>query len=340
MQYYTNVGKVGNSIYHRYVKDGKRYSEVVKEFAYELFFEGKQQDSWSIDGKPLTRISFNTINEMADWIKQNTGFIKIHGNQSPVHQFIAKTYPGEIHADDSYVVLNFDIEVEHNVTKLDETGTLIEIGFPHADLAQGEVISVSAEVFGTGKNYTFGTKHFNPTEEDVANGIEYIHCQDEKDLLIRFLQYWKEVNADFLVGWNITGFDIPYIVNRMNKILGEKITRQLSPFHNNTSHIFREFNINEKSKGYKILGLTDLDYLELYKKYSTSKQESYRLDHIAEVELEQNKVEYSEYGDLMDLFVGNVTSPVFDIPREELSEVQRYERCRRILQQEIETISN
>lgn len=117
--YYTFVDKVGDSIYHRFVDaNGKRRNEVVKNFEYELFLPDPNGSEVSLYGDKLSRHTFNSIYEMRDFVEGYKSYVKIFGNQSPVHQFIAKTYPDEIKMTNSnYVVLNFDIEVEHGEGK-------------------------------------------------------------------------------------------------------------------------------------------------------------------------------------------------------------------------------
>lgn len=318
---------MGNKIFHRYVENGKRYNEVVEEFPYELFIENPVGDSFSLFGKPLMRIPFKSINEMSEWIKQQGRHVAIHGNTSAIHQFIAKTYPGELRPDNSYVVLNFDCEMEH------------ADGFPEPAFANQEIISISAEILGENSiNYTFGTKSFK--FEDHEKDVVYIQCDNEKDLLIRFLQYWKENYPDFVTGWNTESFDIVYLINRMKKIIGEKLTKQLSPFWKETGRVFQEFKISDEETGYHILGITSLDYMLLYKKFNPTKQESYRLDHIGEVELGENKVDYSEYGNLMDLYNGEVSGQIEKMQYDDLTEIQKFELAKRKIKRRMEELRN
>ena len=109
---------------------------------------------------------------------------------------------------------------------------------------------------------------------------------------------------------NCSNFDITYLVNRIRKLFDEKTVRRLSPFSKKAKEVIflREDYLGEPY--YKILGITVVDYLELYKKFSPNKQESYRLDYIAQVELGEGKIDYSEYGgSLMRLYRGDVSPP-------------------------------
>ena len=117
MSFYTSVVKSGNNLFHRYIKDGKRYTEIVKEFDYELYMRSDySNDSIDVYKNSLKKYKFDTIYEMKSFIKEN-GESNIYGNTDPVSQFIAKTYPNELQLTNDYVVLNFDIEVEHSSGK-------------------------------------------------------------------------------------------------------------------------------------------------------------------------------------------------------------------------------
>jgi DNA polymerase elongation subunit (family B) len=94
-------------------------------------------------------------------------------------------------------------------------------------------------------------------------------------------------------------------VNRITNVLGENVAAKLSPFHPYTSRVFNEIEIQGEQKSYRILGITVYDYLELYKKFSPRKLERYSLDFVAHVELGERKINYSEYGNLMDLYETN-----------------------------------
>jgi DNA polymerase elongation subunit (family B) len=121
--------------------------------------------------------------------------------------------------------------------------------------------------------------------------------EDETELLKTFLQIIDDV--DCLSGWNSTLFDVPYIVNRITRILGSDYTRQLCLWDQKP----RERLIpryGKEHQSFDIVGRVHLDYLELYQKHNPQQQQSYRLDFIGEVEVGENKVAYS--GTLDDLY--------------------------------------
>ena len=88
---------------------------------------------------------------------------------------------------------------------------------------------------------------------------------------------------DVVTGWNIEFYAIPYICKRLDRVLGEKLMKRFSPWGLVSEG---EVYINgRKNTTFDVGGITQLDYLALYKKFTYKAQESYRLDYIAEVEL-------------------------------------------------------
>ena len=103
-----------------------------------------------------------------------------------------------------------------------------------------------------------------------------------------------------VTGWNIQLFDIPYICKRLNRVLGEKLMKRFSNWGLVTEgEIFIQ---GRKHVTFDVGGLTQLDYLDLYKKFTYKAQESYRLDYIAEVELGQKKLDHSEFDTFKDFY--------------------------------------
>ena len=341
--FYTSVVKIGNNLVHRYIKDGKRYQEVVEDFEYELFMKSNySEDSYDVKNNTLKRYTFDNISAMREFIEKNKAD-RVFGNTDPVSQFIQKTYPQRIKLTNDYVVLNFDIEVEHAQGKIKYFGDYIvnvrkkgdseefklslnevkeytvqlelfdvekkiwvlfedscyapkSLGFPDPNLALYEVLSVSLIGGNEKVIHVFGTKKF--TGETSIEGseykINYIECPSERELLIKFIQKWREIKPDILTGWNIEGFDIPYIVNRITRVLGKKFANMLSPFSSESASCIKERQ-REDAVYYSITGITIFDYLSIYKKFSRTKQESYKLDWIGEVEVGHKKISYEEY---------------------------------------------
>jgi DNA polymerase elongation subunit (family B) len=137
-----------------------------------------------------------------------------------------------------------------------------------------------------GQILVWGIEEYKTEREDV----NYILCKDEKELLKKFLEFWEFLGPDVITGWNVKFFDIPYLCNRIIKILGEEEMQRMSPWnivHGRTTYM----SVGRQVNMYDILGVSILDYMDLYKKYTYTNQESYALNHIAFVELEESKHE-------------------------------------------------
>ena len=302
---YTYVDKRGNRLFIREAwKDGDvlvQNAYTLDEFDYELFLpasQGVEPDAKSIYGEPLSRLVFKDINSMMEFADNH----RCHAMDDPVAQWVAKSYPNEIQGDMSLVtVLNVDIEVEHSQ------------GFPNPDKAEQEVMSISLKYFGS-DTVTLGLL---PLERKG-----YINCFNEEQLLETFLQLYTRRYPDIITGWNVELFDVTYLVNRITNVLGKDKAKLLSPFHKKHRDAIQPNTDYRGEPYYKILGVTTVDYLELYKKFSPAKLESYKLDFVANAELGTGKVDYSAYGNsLMRLYRGEPNLPT---PGQEPLEVQRW----------------
>lgn len=276
---------MGNRVFHRWWDGTRSCIDVVDSFPLELYIHGKTHDSTSIYGDPLSRMTFTQPSDMKGFIEEHQDLIEIHGQTSIAHQFISHTYPGEIDFSmKGFVIANLDIE-----TKYDNTG------FPNPHQAKQEISAITVKIAGASGFVTFGTKAYEPVNEDM-----YFRAENEELMLVSFIGWWSRTQPDIITGWNVAGFDIPYLVNRLVKVLGEGIANKLSPFHNRTKNVFTETKLAGDDTSYRILGITVYDYLELYKKFTLGSRESYSLDFICQYELGVGKIEFE--GDLMNLY--------------------------------------
>jgi DNA polymerase elongation subunit (family B) len=171
-----------------------------------------------------------------------------------------------------------------------------ESGFPDVESCSEEILAISIQDYTTKKIVTWGVKPFNNVRDDVT----YHCCESEYALLNSFINYWMIDVPDVVTGWNIQLYDIPYICKRLNRVLGEKLMKRLSNWGLVTEGEI--FITGRKHITFDIGGLTQLDYLNLYKKFTYKAQESYRLDYIAEVELGQKKLDHSEFNTFKDFY--------------------------------------
>lgn len=169
-------------------------------------------------------------------------------------------------------------------------------GFPKINEPDEEILCISVKDSLTKKIYVWGQKDYFNDRNDVV----YSNCNSEELLLNRFIAWWINNIPDVVTGWNIALFDIPYICKRMTRVLGEKLMKQFSPWGLVTEGEITLFG--KKHTVFDIGGVTQLDYLELYKKFTYKAQESYKLDYIAEVELGQKKLDHSEFDTFKEFY--------------------------------------
>jgi DNA polymerase elongation subunit (family B) len=292
-RYYTNVASIGNNILYRGVKDGRR---VKLKIAYTptLYLPSKKSTNFTnLEGEYLEPMKFESIREARDFVKRynEVDNFKIYGNNSYAYAFIADTQKGMVDWDINQLsIAMIDIEVGS------------ENGFPDPYLANEQITAICLRYL-TGEVVVWGCGEYDREKDKNTKGeLTYVKCEDEYNLCKKFLRYWEENCPDVISGWNIKFFDIPYLVNRLNKILGEDETKKLSPwgFINSRKAIV----MNRELTAYEFVGVSTLDYIELYRWYAPSgkSQESYRLDHIASVELGENKLSYDEFDNLHSLY--------------------------------------
>lgn len=283
-KFYTNVLQYGNRILVREVRNGKK-DAVRQDFQPTLFIKSQTESKHkSLFGDNLEPIVCQDINDAKDFIKKykDVENFPIFGNTSFAYQYITENYPAEIDYDISQLtILTLDIE------------TASENGFPSVDNPIEEVLLISVQDNVTKKITTFGVKKFdvnNIKNISNKNNFQYIKCKDEADLLLTFLRFWQLAMPDVVTGWNTKFFDMPYLVARIKRVCGEEKVKELSPWKLVKDQIIsmngREYTVAD------IQGVSNLDYLDLYKKFTYSAQESYRLDYIAQQELGRKKLEH------------------------------------------------
>nr|BAR31381.1 DNA polymerase [uncultured Mediterranean phage uvMED] len=288
MKFYTNVQMIGNQFLVRGVENGKRY-EYRDDFYPSIFVKTKRDSKYrTLNGEPVEEVKPGNVRDCRDFYKKYDevdGF-DIYGNERYIYQYISENYSeDEIKFDINQIkLITLDIE------------TTAEHGFPDVESAIEEILAITIQDYTTKKITTWGIKPFFNKQENVT----YYHCHTEQELLSQFINYWMVDVPDVITGWNIQLFDIPYICKRLNRVLGEKLMKRLSNWGLVTEG---EIFINgRKHVTFDIGGLTQLDYLDLYKKFTYKAQESYRLDYIAEVELGQKKLDHSEYDTFKDFY--------------------------------------
>ena len=288
MRFYTNVQLIGNQFLVRGVENGRRY-EHRDEFFPTLFVKSKRDSKFrTLSGEPVEEVHPGTVRDCREFYKKYDevdGF-PIYGNDRYIYQYISNKYPeDEIKFDISQIKLvTLDIE------------TTAEKGFPDVESASEEILAITIQDYTNKDIITWGVKPFVNKQKNVT----YHHCPTEHELLSHFINYWMQDVPDVITGWNIQLFDIPYICKRLNRVLGEKLMKRFSPWGLVSQG--EAFIMGRKHTTFDVGGVTQLDYLDLYKKFTYKAQESYRLDYIASVELGQKKLDHSEYETFKDFY--------------------------------------
>ena len=299
--FYTSVERFGNSILWRGYENGKRFERKVK-YCPTLFVGGKGENTGfkSLTTKrPMSPVKMDSMKEAKDWIEQYKdvhGF-EIGGSTNYVAQFIQEQYPNQIDFDITKInIVSFDIEVD------------ISDGYPNMNTADKEITSIAYKSSKTDTYHLLGRKDYDKysTLLDIdPENIEFMKFDTEEALLTRFKQIWMYDYPDIVTGWNVEYFDIQYIITRMNALFGEEWAKDLSPWRN-IRQTGREF-FGKMQQTYQISGVAIVDYMDAFKKfgYKYGPQESWKLDHIANVVLGEKKLDYSEYGTLTELYEQN-----------------------------------
>jgi len=287
-RFYTNVQLIGNQFLVRGVENGRRF-DVRDEFFPTLFVKSKKDSKYkTLSGEAVEPIHPGSVRECRDFYKkyEDVHGFEIYGNERYIYQYISEKYPqDEIKFDISKIKLvTLDIEVSS------------EYGFPDVESCQEEILAITIQDYTTKEITTWGSKPFVNKQKNVT----YHHCPTEYQLLSSFIEYWMVDVPDVVTGWNIQLYDIPYICKRLNRVLGEKLMKRFSPWGLVSEG--ETYIQGRKHTTFDVGGVTQLDYLDLYKKFTYKAQESYRLDYIASVELGQKKLDHSEFDTFKDFY--------------------------------------
>lgn len=301
MKFYTSVSRYGNNILLRGYQDGQRFKRKVK-FSPTLYVRSKNTSKFkTLDNIFVEPKKLDTMSDAKAFVEkyEDVKNFEVYGNTNYVAQFIAEEFPGQIQFDSKSVrIANIDIEVASDA------------GFPEPDQAAHPITAITVHDSVLDVYFTWGCDAYDIDKRDEKIKdcvIRYTQCKDEYSLLKMFVEFWSNefTCPDVVTGWNIRTFDIPYIVNRINRILGEDSVKKLSPWG----------SVQEKMvsmrKGqvqiYDIMGIAQVDYMDLFIKFGHSfgPQESYSLNHIANTVLGEEKLSYEEYGNLFTLYKEN-----------------------------------
>lgn len=301
MSFYLAVDVIGGEIIERFINE--HGIEELRRVPYGpvMFTHCNDETKYKdIYGKYCLPRRFDSINDCHQWQQKTRGVVEVLGMDDFKLAYISDTYKGEVEYDKSKIrVANFDIEV---------TGD----DFPNPMVAKYEIDAITHYDSVDDRYYVFDLlnslsakvskwcpiKAAAPESEGgdeipqhILDKVVYMPFDTEKELLLELIRLWREKPPAVLTGWNIEGFDIPYIMNRIKNVLGMTHVRLMSPFGKVTSKTITS-KFGDEQEVFTIRGISVLDYLDLYKKFSFTNQPSYKLDFIAEAEIGKNKMSY------------------------------------------------
>ena len=275
MNFYKSVIEHKGKLLVRGIHGGKDYKEKI-DFGPTLYSLTKNQSKFkTLDGRNLNPIRFKNINDARrfrrDVATQNS---PIYGLERFHYQYINEEFPNKIEWDKKYIKI-FTIDIE----------TTCEDGFPDVENPIEELLCITVKNQSNKQILTWGTGEYKTDRPDVT----YVRCKDEKHLLMEFMKFWLKNYPDVITGWNTKFFDLPYLMNRIKLITNEKVANKMSPWNMIEKN---EIMVRGRPQTtYSLKGIVMLDYLDCYRWFIPTRQESYKLDYIGEIELGQKKHE-------------------------------------------------
>ena len=273
MNFYKSVIEHKGKLLIRGIHEGKDYKDKI-DFGPTLYALTQQETEYkNLQGQFLKPITFKNIDAARrfrrDVVTQNS---PIYGLERYHYQYIGKEYPEDIKWDkDQIKIFTLDIE------------TTCENGFPDVENPIEELLCISVKNHSNKQIITWGTGEYKTDRSDVT----YVQCKNENQLLFEFMKFWIKNYPDVITGWNTKFFDLPYLMNRIKMIAGDKVANKMSPWGLIKSE---EIVVRGRPQTvYTVYGITNLDYLDLYKWFIPQRQESYKLDFIGELELGRGK---------------------------------------------------
>ena len=278
--FYTYAKHYGNSILYRGIENGKRVTGR-RDFKPTMFVKSDKPSKYkSMYGESVSPIQFDSNKEAAEFAERykEVSNFPIYGQTNWNYQFLTEKYPNDIDWDINQIKI-FSVDIE----------TTVENGFPDVFNPLEQILLITLQDNVTKKIITFGTGAFTQTSETSQYDVDYRQCRDEREMLVRFLDWWSVNTPDVLTGWNTDFFDVPYLISRVERVLDDDYIKMFSPFklvRRNVKKI-----MGREQLTYEIQGVAQLDYLALYKKFTYITRPSYKLDNIAETELGKKKLE-------------------------------------------------
>ena len=273
MNFYKNVIEHKGKLLIRGVLNGKDYKDKIN-FGPTLYAPTQEHSQYkTLQGQYLKPLEFTSINAARRFRRDiATDNSPVYGLERYHYQYIGSEYPEDIKWEKEYIKI-FTLDIE----------TSCENGFPDVENPIEEILCITVKNQSNKSIITWGVGKFTTERTDVT----YIECKNEKHLIMEFMKFWLKNYPDVITGWNTKFFDLPYLMNRIKLLVGDKVASRMSPWS-----LINKEEISVRGRPqtyYKLFGICMLDYLDLYRWFIPTRQESYRLDFIGELELGQSK---------------------------------------------------
>ena len=278
-----------DAFYHReqdvinVVERDDKGNRLFKEYAARhIFYHPDPKGKYlSIKGEPLTRVSSKNVKEHRKELAIHSNKRLFESDINPIYRCLEDNY---LNQDAPKLNVAFwDIEVDFDP----------ERGYASPDDAFMPITAIAVYLQWMETMVCLAippkTLSMAEAEKQVAEFPNTMLFDNEADMLDTFLNLIED--ADILSGWNSEGFDMPYTVNRITKVLSKEDTRRLCLWNQFPKK--REYEKYGKAAvTYDLIGRVHLDSLELYRKYTYEERHTYRLDAIGEMEIGENKTVY------------------------------------------------
>jgi DNA polymerase elongation subunit (family B) len=297
LKFYTSINRYGNQLLYRGYENNQ---QVMHKIKYEptLYVKSQKPDTGitSLDGVAIEPRLFDTMRNARDFLKtyEEVDSFNIYGSTNYVNAYIAETWQGDIEFDrDRINITSIDIEVQSDK------------GFPEPDKAEQPIISIACKNNIDNIYFVWGFGDYDVSKSIMQDcEVVYRKMDNEIHLLSEFLKWWNSPAhcPDVITGWNVRGFDVPYMVNRITNVLGEGQANRLSPWEHVNERVMK-FKGRDLTT-YELYGIVTLDYMDMFQKfgYAYGPQESYSLNHISHVVLGEKKLSYEEHHSLHGLY--------------------------------------
>ena len=261
------------------VKGNRVYKEFPAE--YRFYYDDPRGKFQSIYGTPVSRFSTRNNKEFRKEVRAQSGRQIYESDINPIFRCFEENY-----RDQDAPILHtafFDIEVAFDPVR----------GFSPVEDPFNPITAISVYLNWLEQLVTLvvAPRHMSAeTAREICAEFENtVLCESETDMVKMFLDLIED--ADILSGWNSEGYDIPYTINRITRVLSKDDTRRFCLWGQfPKKRMFERFGAEKET--YDLVGRVHMDYMQLYRKYTYEERHSYSLDAIAEYELGERKTQY------------------------------------------------